>query len=50
MKKSLKKSVLIAAVFATVLPALSACNTFAGLGEDVQAGGRAIEREANQAR
>jgi entericidin B len=50
MKKSTKKGVLIAAVLATVLPALGACNTFAGVGEDVQAGGRAIEREANQNR
>lgn len=27
--------------------ALSACNTVEGFGEDVQAGGRAVERSAN---
>ncbi len=40
------------AIIAMILGAfvLSACNTMAGLGRDVQSGGKAITSEANQHR
>ncbi len=50
MTKNLKKGVLIAVLLAAAAPAISACNTFAGAGEDIQRGGAAIEREANRNR
>ena len=50
MTKNLKKGILVAVLLAAAVPAISACNTFAGIGEDVQRGGAAIEREANQNR
>ncbi len=35
---------IVAAVFAVALiPALAACNTFKGIGQDVKAGGEAVE-------
>ena len=34
-------------LLALVGSALTACNTFSGMGEDVQAGGRAMERGAD---
>jgi entericidin B len=37
------RTLLLASVAAL---ALSACNTIAGMGEDVQAGGQAVERTA----
>ncbi|HYE48571.1 MAG TPA: entericidin A/B family lipoprotein [Azospirillaceae bacterium] len=40
-KKLLAAGLLLAAT------AVSACNTVAGAGEDLQAGGRAVERTAN---
>lgn len=43
MKKTLAR-LLTVALAAT---ALSACNTVQGIGQDVQAGGRAIERAAH---
>jgi entericidin B len=38
---------IVAAVFAIALiPTLAACNTFKGIGKDVQAGGEAVEEVA----
>lgn len=48
MKKTVVKAVLTVALLASAVPALSACNTFAGVGEDLQRGGAAIEREAER--
>lgn len=44
----MKKAIL--ALFAALLAALTlaGCNTVHGLGQDVQAGGRAIERAADR--
>lgn len=36
------------AILGALTAALAACNTFEGMGEDVQAGGRAVERSANE--
>ena len=44
----LKKAILAIALLSSV--GLTACNTFAGFGQDVQRGGRNIEREANEHR
>jgi entericidin B len=41
MKKIIAVLMLLAA-----LPVLSACNTTAGAGEDIQAGGKALEKSA----
>ncbi len=42
------KKLALLALFGTLLgTSLTACNTFSGAGEDVQAGGRAIERSAD---
>ena len=43
MKKTLARLLALALAAA----ALSACNTVQGIGQDVQAGGRAIERAAH---
>ncbi|MEG7343701.1 entericidin A/B family lipoprotein [Serratia marcescens] len=41
----LKKSII--AIFSLmILPSLTACNTTRGVGEDIQAGGKAIQRSA----
>ena len=48
MKNSVVKAILAAALFAVAAPVLSACNTFAGVGEDLQRGGQAIEREVER--
>jgi len=39
----------LAAGLAVMLPALAGCNTMEGLGEDIQAAGRALEGEAEEA-
>ena len=46
MKNTITKGLAAALLVAT----LAACNTFAGVGEDVQRGGAAIERQAERAR
>jgi predicted small secreted protein len=48
MSKALKKLSLVFTLLAAGVPALSACNTFAGVGQDLQRGGAAIEREAER--
>ncbi len=50
MKKNLAKGLAAALLIATTLPILGACNTMAGVGEDVQRGGAAIERQAERPR
>lgn len=40
---------IAAIVAATVLAFLGGCNTMEGVGQDVKAGGRAIERAADKA-
>lgn len=44
---SFVRALLIALVMATAAPLLSACNTTAGAGQDISAGGRAVTRGAN---
>ncbi len=41
------RTLKIIALLGLVASAVSACNTFEGAGQDVQAGGRAIERSAD---
>jgi predicted small secreted protein len=41
---------LVLAGLALGAPMLAACNTTAGLGQDMQAGGRAMERSADRNR
>ncbi|HFF8986350.1 entericidin A/B family lipoprotein [Serratia marcescens] len=41
----LKKSI-IAIFYLMILTSLTACNTTRGVGEDIQAGGKAIQRSA----
>lgn len=43
----LSRTLLAALVLATALPLLSACNTMAGAGADVSAGGAAVSRGAS---
>ena len=50
MKMSVAKGLAVALLVATTLPILAACNTMAGVGEDMQRGGAAIEREAERLR
>ncbi|AWJ84468.1 entericidin A/B family lipoprotein [Azospirillum sp. YIM DDC1] len=45
--RSLKKLVLFAALGAALTTSLAACNTVEGMGQDVQAGGRAVERSSD---
>ncbi|MBP2315161.1 entericidin A/B family lipoprotein [Azospirillum soli] len=45
--RTLKKFVMFAVLGAALGSSLAACNTVAGAGEDVQAGGRAMERSAD---
>lgn len=40
--------VLVAIVSASLLGAISGCNTVEGLGKDIQQGGNAIKREAQE--
>jgi len=42
-----KKFALLAVLGTLLGTSLTACNTFEGAGQDVQAGGRAIERSAD---
>jgi predicted small secreted protein len=44
---SLVRAVIVALVMAAAAPLLSACNTVAGAGQDVSAGGKAVSRSAN---
>lgn len=50
MKKNSAKGLAAAVLIAASLPILVACNTMAGVGEDVQRGGAAIERQAERPR
>lgn len=43
----MKKTLVRLLALALAAAALSACNTVQGIGQDVQAGGRAIERAAH---
>lgn len=43
----MKKTLVRLLALALAATALSACNTVQGIGQDVQAGGRAIERAAH---
>ncbi|MGI4810993.1 MAG: entericidin A/B family lipoprotein [Janthinobacterium lividum] len=42
----LSRTLLAALILAAALPLLSACNTVAGAGQDVSAGGAAVSRSA----
>ncbi len=44
---TVKKFALLAILGTLMGTSLAACNTFAGAGQDVQAGGRAMERSAD---
>jgi len=44
---TIKKFALLAILGTLMGTTLTACNTFEGAGQDVQAGGRAIERSAD---
>ncbi|OIQ79080.1 entericidin B membrane lipoprotein [mine drainage metagenome] len=44
------KSLLSALLLAATLLSLSACNTVAGMGKDLKAGGQAISNAADQAK
>lgn len=45
--RTIRKFVMFALLGAALGSSLAACNTVAGAGEDVQAGGRAIERSSD---
>ena len=45
--RTLKKFAIFALLGASLGLGLSACNTVSGMGEDVQAGGRAMERSSD---
>lgn len=49
METRLLRSLLLAAALGTAAVALAACNTVEGAGEDIQAGGRAIDEAAEDA-
>lgn len=49
MTSTLKKITLVLTL-AMAIPALSACNTIAGMGKDAQAGGEAVEEAAEDAK
>lgn len=40
------KKILVAMIAVAAVPALAACNTIAGMGKDVQAGGAVVEQTA----
>lgn len=42
------RALLLALVLAALAPTLSACNTAAGVGQDVSATGRAVTRSADE--
>ncbi len=42
----IKKTVLILTLISSLFSLLTGCNTVQGAGEDIQAGGKAIERAA----
>jgi len=48
MRRNLAKSLLVAFSLMTALGALSACNTMAGAGQDMQSGGKALEDSADR--
>jgi predicted small secreted protein len=43
-----KMKQFLLALTVMMLPALSACNTMEGMGEDIQKGGQNLEEEANE--
>lgn len=45
--RTLKKVVLLAMLGGALGSTLAACNTVEGMGQDVQAGGRAMERSSD---
>ncbi len=47
MSRPNTRALLFVLVLAALAPMLSACNTTAGVGEDVSATGRAVSRGAN---
>jgi predicted small secreted protein len=47
MRTAIAKALLSLFILATAGTALSACHTARGVGEDVQSGGRAIDRAAD---
>jgi predicted small secreted protein len=49
-KENSMKSLLSALLLAATLLSLSACNTVAGMGKDLKAGGQAISNAADQAK
>jgi entericidin B len=48
MRRSLAYSLLVAFSLVTAAGALSACNTMAGAGQDMQSGGKALENSADK--
>ena len=48
MRRNLAYSLLVAFSLMTALGALSACNTMAGAGQDVQHGGRELQNSADR--
>jgi predicted small secreted protein len=48
MFKSIFIPVLVISLLATTLVSLTACNTIAGAGKDVEQGGKAVKDEANE--
>jgi len=49
-RPSLIRALVVTLILAAVAPLLSACNTTAGVGQDVSATGRAVTRSANEVR
>ncbi|MBC7801283.1 MAG: entericidin A/B family lipoprotein [Gemmatimonadaceae bacterium] len=48
VRPAFARYLLLAVTIAALAPALSACNTTAGVGEDVSATGRAVTRGAEE--
>ena len=46
-RATLSRALLVALALSAIAPMLAACNTTAGLGQDVSATGRAVTRGAN---
>jgi len=49
-RPSLIRALVVTLILAAAAPLLSACNTTAGVGQDVSATGRAVTRGANEVR
>ena len=47
MQRSILRALLLGFVVVTALGGLSACNTMAGAGQDIQQGGKALENSAD---